>query len=263
MPDAEKLDLLFAATAAMRTDPRVKVARATAVALRLQSALCNTEGTDVEQEQLVSGGGIGAIASADGEVQRRTYPKDMEGDIHAAGWEHVRVLDLVGEAPRVADEAVALLSAPQCPAGDFRVIIDGSQMSLQIHESCGHPTELDRALGDEISLAGASFLTPARVGLRYGSPIVNLYADSTTPGGPGTFGWDDEGAPAGRHDLVKDGVFVGYLGSRETSARIGAPTAAAFRADSWNRIPIVRMVRSVCCAALCFCLASIFFLFAI
>jgi TldD protein len=242
VPDAEKLDLLFRAAAALRTDPRVKVARATAVSLRLRSALCNTEGTDIEQETLVCGGGLGAIATADGEVQRRTYPKDMEGDIHAGGWEHLESLDLVANAPRVADEAIALLSAPTCPAGTFRVVIDGAQMSLQIHESCGHPTELDRALGDEISLAGASFLTPQRVGLRYGSPLVNLYADSTTPGGPGTFGWDDEGTPAGRHDLVKDGVFVGYLGSRETSARIGAPTAAAFRADSWSRLPIVRMV---------------------
>ena len=116
-------------------------------------------------------------------------------------------------------------------------------MALQIHESCGHPTELDRAMGSEISLAGGSFLQPDLLGkLRYGSPLVNLVADSTAPGGLGTFGWDDEGVRAGKHPLVQEGMFVDYLSSRETAAALRRPSTGTMRADGWNRTPLIRMV---------------------
>src|SRR4030095_11024462 len=111
------------------------------------------------------------------------------------------------------------------------------QLALQIHESCGHPCESDRAMGEEISLAGASFLTPDRLGrFTYGSPLVNLTADSRAPGGLGTFGWDDEGVPARVTPLVARGVFVGYLSSRETAARLRLGRSAGWlRAGSWGR----------------------------
>jgi TldD protein len=116
-------------------------------------------------------------------------------------------------------------------------------VALQIHESCGHPTELDRAMGSEISLAGGSFLQPSLLGkLRYGSAQVDLVADATSPKGMGTFGWDDEGVPAGKHHLVREGIFTDFLSSRETAAALGRPSTGTMRADGWNRIPLIRMV---------------------
>ena len=150
----------------------------------------------------------------------------------------------MAEAPRVAAEAIELLTAPACPSGKRDLILNGDQLALQIHESAGHPTELDRALGHELNFAGFSFMTPDQRGtLRYGSPLVNIVADSVTPGAVGTFGFDDEGVPAQRWHLVKDGIFTGYLDSRETAAALGLPAGhGCMRASGWNRVPIVRMV---------------------
>jgi TldD protein len=115
-------------------------------------------------------------------------------------------------------------------------------MALQVHESCGHPTELDRALGTEISLAGGSFMTVDKLNkLKYGSDIVNINADATTKGGLGTFGYDDEGVKAQRAPIIKKGKFVGYLTSRETAPVIKQRSNGTMRADGWNRIPIIRM----------------------
>jgi TldD protein len=115
-------------------------------------------------------------------------------------------------------------------------------MALQVHESCGHPIELDRVFGSEASYAGTSFLTPDKVGgFRYGSDLVNLTADATLPGGCGSFGYDDEGVPAQRTPIVERGLFEGYLTSRETAARLGWKSNGSMRADGWNRMPLVRM----------------------
>jgi len=152
---------------------------------------------------------------------------------------------LAENAERVGSEAVALHSARQCPAGVMTLILDGSQLALQIHESCGHPTELDRVLGSEINFAGTSFLTTDKLGhFRYGSDIVNLVADATpatSPGGLGTFAYDDEGVPAQNVYLVRNGIFSNYLSSRETAHEIGARSTGAMRASSWSNIPLVRM----------------------
>jgi TldD protein len=169
---------------------------------------------------------------------------DFDGGVGAGGYEVVRRLDPAAAVPRVADEALALLAAPACPAATTTVVLDTPQLALQIHESCGHPAEADRALGEELSLAGSSFLIPERLGrFRYGSRHVNITADAVTPGGLGTFGWDDEGAPAARTPLVARGQFVGYLTSRETAARLGlARSGGCVRAESWDAFPILRMV---------------------
>jgi len=142
------------------------------------------------------------------------------------------------------EDVLALLAAPPCPARTTTLILDTPQLALQVHESCGHPTESDRAVGDEISLAGASFLTPDKLGrFSYGSPIVNMTADAQRPGGLGTFGWDDEGVPARSTPLVSRGVFVGYLSSRETAESLGlGRSAGCMRSESWNRPPIIRMI---------------------
>jgi TldD protein len=158
------------------------------------------------------------------------------------GWEEVESLALEREAPRVAEEAVALLSAHPCPPAVTTVVIDAEQMALQVHESVGHPTELDRVYGTEAAYAGTSFLKAADAGsLRYGSPQMNITADATTPRGLGTFGFDDEGVPARREPVVERGILVGFLASRETAARLGSGGGGSMRADGWARMPLVRM----------------------
>jgi len=114
---------------------------------------------------------------------------------------------------------------------------------MQVHESCGHPSELDRVYGTEASYAGTSFLTTDKLdeGFRYGSDLIDIVADATAPGGMGTFGWDDEGVAAQAVPLVRNGIFSGYLTSRETAPRIGRQSGGAMRADGWNRIPLIRM----------------------
>jgi len=136
-----------------------------------------------------------------------------------------------------------LLAAPQCPSGEMDIILAGEMLALQVHESCGHPIELDRVLGTEASYAGTSFLTPDKLGtFRYGSDVVNISADATIPGGLGSFAYDDEGVPAQRAEIVKNGIFVGYLTSRETAAQLGLGASnGTMRADGPNRLPIIRM----------------------
>jgi len=151
-------------------------------------------------------------------------------------------MDLLKNAERIAEEANQLLVAPYAPEGVMDIVLGGSQLALQVHESCGHPAELDRVLGKEISFAGGSFLTLDKLNtFTYGSSQVNIVADATVPGGLGTFGFDDEGVPASRSYLVKQGKFVGYLTSRENAFKLGIPSNGAARAQSWNHIPLVRM----------------------
>jgi TldD protein len=211
---------------------------------RLSKRLLSTEGTDVSQTFTYGACGMQVVAVDDaGNAQRRSYPTFQGTDGFQGGYERLDSLDLGGHTARIADEATALLSAPPCPAGTRDVLLESSQVALQVHESCGHPTELDRALGSEISLAGGSFLQPPMLGkLQYGSKLVTLVADSTSPGGLGTFGWDDEGVRAGKHPLVHEGLFVDYLSSRQTAGALGRASTGTMRAESWNRTPIIRMV---------------------
>ena len=251
VPIEDKIALLLEADRGMRGVEGVKVARGALVCLREHKTFASTEGAFTEQEIIESGGGIVALAVEDVEVQRRSYPNSFGRDQRTVGWEYIQQVDLPGHAERVANEAAALLTADPCPSGVTTIILGPTQLALQIHESCGHPTELDRVFGTEAAFAGASFLTPDKLDtLRYGSPVVNLTADATLPGGLGTFGWDDEGIPAQRVELVREGLFVGYLSSRETAARLAQlkgrdadamRSGGAMRASGWNRIPLIRM----------------------
>ena len=241
VPLADKVEFCLRVEQAMR-QPRVNVTQAFVRALRERKALVSSEGTALDQEVVETGAGIDALAS-DGRIsQIRSYPSAHGGSSAQAGWEYVEELGLEREAPRVGEQAAALLRAPQCPADVTTVVIDAEQMQLQVHESVGHPIELDRIYGTEAAYAGTSFLRPhdAR-SLRYGSELMNVTADATTPRGLGTSGFDDEGVPARREPIVAGGVLVGFLSSRETAARLGAGAGGSMRADGWSRMPLVRM----------------------
>jgi TldD protein len=236
-----KVELCLRAEAAMR-QPAVKVTQASVRALREQKVLISSDGADVEQEVVETGGGIDAIAVGDGAYQIRSYPSAHGGSSAQAGWEYVEELGLEREAPRVGEQAVALLRADPCPAVTTTIVLDAEQTQLQVHESVGHPTELDRVYGTEASYAGTSFLKPDDLGsLRYGSDHMNVTADPTSPRGLGTFGFDDEGVPARPQPIVEAGVLRGFLTSRETAARIGSGGGGSMRADGWSRMPLVRM----------------------
>ena len=242
VPVEEKIELLLDADRIMRETPEIKVAESSMKFWRTESVFASTEGSYIEQTKTESGAGIEATAVAEGEVQKRSYPAASGGDFATAGYEFVEAWDLVGNADRIAKEAAALLTAPGCPSDTRTLILEGSMLALQVHESCGHAIELDRVFGSEASYAGTSFLTPDKLGdFRYGSDIVSITADATSPGGLGSFFFDDEGVPAQRVDIIKDGVFVGYLTSRETAEKMGWPSGGAMRADGWNRIPLIRM----------------------
>jgi TldD protein len=221
---------------------KVRVTSAFVRALRERKVLMTSDGIQVDQDVVECGGGIDAVAVDDGTVQMRSYPSSSIGLSAQAGWEFVESLDLVGAAPRVGEEATALLQADVCPAGRTTVVLDCDQMASQIHESVGHPTELDRVYGTEAAYAGTSFLHADDLdSLRYGSPHMNITADSTTPRGLGTFAHDDEGVAAMRQPIVAEGVLRDFLSSRETAALLGRGQGGSMRADGWSRMPLVRM----------------------
>jgi TldD protein len=241
VPLAERVDLLLAACDAQRSVAGVAHAKGTVDLWRRRTVLWSTEGTRVDQTVTQTGAGIEATATGGGDLQQRSWPNSFRGQFQAGGWEVVEAADLVGNAPRVAAEAVQLLAAPVLPERVTTVILDGQQLSLQVHESVGHPLELDRILGMEAAYAGTSFVGPGDLGrLRYGSPAMSVTADATTPGGLGTFAFDDEGVPAQRSPLVAEGVVAGFLTSRETTTD-GAGSGGAMRADGWGAMPLIRM----------------------
>ena len=243
LPLEEKLGLLMAADAEMAKVPGLRVRRGNLTFIREQKWFANTEGAFTEQTIYETGGGIQATAVGNGEVQSRSYPASFGRQQVTAGWEAAQGWDLPGNAGRVAGEAVALLTADPCPSEiTTDLILGGDQVALQVHESCGHPIELDRVFGSEAAYAGTSFLTTEKLGtFRYGSEVVNLTAESLRPLGLGTFGWDDEGVPAQSTPIVRNGLFLGYLMSRETATRLGMTSNGCMRASGWNRIPLVRM----------------------
>jgi TldD protein len=244
VPVEEQLGVLLAATAAARTVEGLGFARAFTDAWRTRTILRSSEGTRIDQTTVHVGGGVECVAIGDGEVQVRSFPNSFRGWCGSAGWEAIAGLDLAARAPAYAEQAVALLSAPDLPSERTTVVLDGSQVALQVHESVGHPLELDRILGSEAAFAGTSFVGLGDLGtLRYGSPLVHLVVDSTTPGALGTFGFDDEGTPAHRQDLVVEGVLRNVLTSRETAPALGddARSNGTMRADGWGAIPLIRM----------------------
>jgi TldD protein len=241
VPLDEKAALLEGVTATMRAHG-ADTAEAVSRVWETRKWLVTSEGTRVDQHLRECGAAMSATAVGEHETQRRSYP-GIRGQYGTRGWELVRRLALPGNAARIAEEARALLTADPCPSLDATDLILGSeQMALQIHESVGHATELDRILGWEAAFAGTSWLDLAQLGsLRFGSELMNITADATLPGGLGSFGYDDEGTPAHPVDIVREGVWVGVLSGRDSAAIARLPSGAAVRAEGFNRLPMVRM----------------------
>ncbi len=233
----DKVATLQDALDAAKRIPGVSRATASMLTYKEEKQFMSTDGRQIEQTLIHSGASISVAARAENEVQSRSF-----ADYAGAGYEFIRDLDLPGRAERLGREAVALLDAPPCPGGVTDLVMGAEMVALQIHESCGHPVELDRVLGQEATFAGTSFLTPDKKGsFRYGSEEVHMVADATAPGGLGSFAFDDEGVEAQRTDLVVDGMFVDYLTSRELASKFEQESNGTMRAVGWQNIPLVRM----------------------
>ena len=243
VPLSKKLDYLLWATNELLGPKPMKRATGHMDFYKRTKYFTSTDGSRIEQHLIESGAGLEAVAQQGNEVQIRSFPNSHHGALAQAGFEYVKQLDLVGGAKTIQAEVLHLLRADAPKSRPTTLILDPTQVVMQLHESCGHPVELDRALGQELSYAGGSFLTPDRLErFRYGSPVVNIVADATIPGGVGSFGYDDEGVPARCVDLVRDGLFVGYLSSRESAAKLSLPSSGgAMRAEQWDAPPLVRM----------------------
>ena len=245
MPLEAQLDLLLTADKEMRRVKGVTLTETDLQFRKIDSWFASSIGSRIHQRKVISGCGLVATSYQGDEIQKRSYPNSFGGQHALRGYELVEEIDLVKHAPRIAEEAVALHSAAQCPRKTGTLILGGSQLGLQIHESVGHPIELDRVLGQEANFAGTSFLTLDKLNkLKYGTELVNVVADARQEHGPGlgTFAYDDEGVPAQCTDIIKDGEFRGYLSNRETAHLVGlSRSSGTMRTESWNRLPIIRM----------------------
>jgi predicted Zn-dependent protease len=230
-----------ALTAAMKGFPRIVQATAGFELRDIETEIVSTSGARIEQRvHILSHGGM-AVAQDGGVTQRRT----ANGFLARTNQGGAELVDMEGggaEAERIAGQAVELLSAAECPSECAEVVLAPDQMMLQIHESVGHPLELDRILGDERNYAGSSFVKLTDIGtLRYGSPLMNITFDPTIGREAASYGADDIGNPARREYLVRDGILVRALGSLESQARAAKPGVANQRAQDWFRPAIDRM----------------------
>ena len=233
-----KYRLLQDATGRMKEEGIV-ARRGQILSTRIEKYFANSEGSKIFQDLTQTGASLIVAAKGPSGIQRRSVQQYVLG-----GYELVDKLDLPGQAPTLTKEVIALTQAEGCPEGKSDIIISADQVGLQVHESCGHPIELDRVLGYEANFAGRSFLTPDQLGkLQYGSKHVNIVMDATVAHGHGlgTFAYDDEGVQAQKKYAIKYGKFVGYLMSRGTASQVGETRSnGCMRADSY-KLPIIRM----------------------
>lgn len=233
----DKLAYLNDSIEAAKKMPDIAQARASMISYKEEKEFMSTDGREIQQTLLYTGASISVTARGSGDTQTRSFE-----DYASAGYEFVEGLDLKGKGQELAREAGKLLTAPVCPRGVTDLVMGGSMTALQIHESCGHPVELDRVMGWETTYAGTSFLTPEKKGsFRYGSPAVHLVADATVPKGLGSFAYDDEGVEAQRADLIVEGIFQDYLTSRELAPIFDQESNGCMRAVGWQNLPMVRM----------------------
>ena len=241
----QNLDLLLKIDAELLKVKGVTLAETGMNFRRYEQWYFSSDGADIHQMKTTTGAGYAAYSFEGTQIAKRSYPNSFGGQYQDKGYELIEELKLLDNAQRIGEQAVALHKADQCPEGKFTIILDSSQLGLQIHESVGHPIELDRVLGMEANFAGTSFLTLEKLRtLKYGSDIVNVVADATEKHGPGlgTFKYDDEGVEAQCTPIISNGLFTGYLSSRETAAMVGlSRSGGTVRAEGWNRLPMIRM----------------------
>ena len=238
---ADKTDLLVNVTKTMQSVDGISIATGSLNFWDTHKWFVSSQGHRIHQHLVESGGGFDATAVGEAETQKRSYPQSF-GQYETGGYEVVRSWDFEANAERIAEEAAALLTAEEMEERETNLVLEGSQLALQIHESVGHAIELDRILGWEAAFAGTSHLELEKLHQhRYGSELMNITADATLPGALGSFGYDDEGTPAQSVDIVKDGTWVGVLSGRDSAAIAGLPPGGMVRADGYNRLPMVRM----------------------
>ncbi len=240
VPITKKADLLLELNERLLSDEGIKKAYSFLRFTREEKTFASTEGSHIQQTIYRTHPGFGCQAIANGDAQSRSYERPPLN----LGYEHVNAPDLLSQVERVAQEAIAKVHAPKGPSGiRTNLILKPTNLYLTIHESVGHPTELDRVYGYEANFAGTSFATTDNLGkLQYAAPWVNFRADRTQPNGRSTMGYDDEGIPAQDWYVVKDGKLVDYLTDRETAYRLGRSSSnGCAYADSWSSVPMVRI----------------------
>jgi len=236
----DRVDLVRQACQSLKVSDRIVDWWSWLTARSIETLFTSSDGAHIGQAFHLVDPGLRAVAHSGSQTQVRTG-----GGARGArqgGIEQLDDLGFHGDGGQVAEEALALLAAPECPSGTRELLLMPSQMALQIHESIGHPLELDRILGDERNYAGTSFVTREMFGTyRYGSSLLNVTFDPNCPGEAASYRFDDEGTPAERTHLIKDGVLVRALGGAGSQARAGLPGTANARASDWDRPPIDRM----------------------
>jgi TldD protein len=242
VPLEDKLDILFECDKLIREVEGVALSRCTMDFREESKLFVSSEGSVIRQKSIQSGAGISATSVGEGGVHTYSYPQGFRGQFENRGFEMIRNMPLKENARKVAETAVALQTAPEAPSGTGTLILGGLQLALQVHESCGHPSELDRALGTEVNFAGSTFMQPETLGkLKYGSDLVTITSDATIEGSLGSFGWDDEGVKGQRFNIIDKGMFVEYQTSRETAASFGVRANGTMLAQGWNNVPLIRM----------------------
>ena len=237
---AERIDLVRGQAERLKTDERIVDWSAALWSVDVDSLYLTNEGGRVEQRLLHLAPDLSVVASDGSDTQQRTL--GGRGRCVQGGLEQLASSGFLTEAPRLAEQVLALLVAPNCPSGTMDIVLAPDQMMLQIHESIGHPLELDRILGDERNYAGTSFVTQDMFGTyRYGSELLDVTFDPTRPHQYASYGFDDEGLPAERQYIIRGGILERPLGGAVSQARAGTDGVANSRAASWNRPPIDRM----------------------
>jgi predicted Zn-dependent protease len=234
----EIMGMLIDATTKMKVSDKIVNCLAHASMSEKVTTMVSSSGSQLQQVVSSVASNLTATAQEGPEIQTRsTGLPCFQGGLELLNRDVIH-----SEAERVGRESLELLQAEQCPTGVYDLILAPDQLYLQVHESIGHPLELDRILGDERNYAGWSFINPADFGqLQYGSPLLNVVFDPKVVGEYASYAFDDTGLPAERQYLIKNGLLVRGIGGIDSQKRLGLPGIACTRSSSWNRPPIDRI----------------------
>jgi predicted Zn-dependent protease len=236
----DRIDYLQKLCASLKVDARIVDWESSLLRTAVKSRLLTSDDIEITQAFELVSPDVQVIAYESGQTQKRS--SGFRGMSRQGGLEVLEQASLLEEGPALAREAIELLAAPECPTEIMSVVLAPDQMMLQIHESIGHPLELDRILGDERNFAGTSFVTPEMFGhYQYGSEALNVTFDPTVYGEYASYGFDDTGAPAAREFLIKNGLLLRGLGGVSSQKRLNLFGVSTTRASSWSRPPIDRM----------------------